>query len=148
MISGDHTANIDMPTFFSSSAQVSPVSHIPSWYNSSRIWFASQSLSHPVKIVLASRTCFGALRIRRKKATREKFEIYGQRKASRNLFLTESKSSSVALRGRVACFAQSKPSLVVAGQLAVSRTSCERWLVLLKLLFRRCRLLRRLVEAK
>ena len=61
---------------------------------------------------------------------------------------TGSKKLSVTLRGRIAYFAQSKPSLVVGGQLAVSQTTCERRLVLLKLLLHRCRLPRRLVEAK
>ena len=61
---------------------------------------------------------------------------------------TESNSSSVTLQGQIACFAESKLSLVVAGQSAVLQIPCERRLVLLELLLSRCRLTRRLIEAK
>ena len=43
---------------------------------------------------------------------------------------TESNVSSVTLWGRIACFVQSRPSLVVAGQSAVLESPCERRRVL------------------
>ena len=86
----------------------------------------SQSLSLP--FVTASEN-FGH---GRKSTTKEKYETDKQRKAQRNPFSTESKASSITLLDRIACFAQSKPSLVVAGQSAVSQTPRERRLVLSK----------------
>ena len=53
-------------------------------------------------------------------------------------FRRKVKNSSVALRGRTACFAWLKPSLVVAGQSAVQQTPSEYRVVLLELLLRRC----------
>ena len=52
-----------------------------SGYSSSRIWFASQSLSSLSKKYLASRTWFGKFQTRQKNTTREKHETYEQRKA-------------------------------------------------------------------
>ena len=83
----------------------------------------------------------------RHRNTREKYETYGQRKQSEIRFRRKVKNSSVTLRGRIACFTQLKPSLVVAGQSAVQQPPCERQLVLLKM-FRRCRLPRHLVETE
>ena len=84
----------------------------------------------------------------RKNITRENTKHTDKAKNSEIHFRRKAKNSSVTPRGRIACFARLKPSLVVAGQSAVQQTPRERRLLLLKLLLCCCRLPRRLVETE
>ena len=104
-----------------------------------------QQLAHLVCIPIA-------LASLRKKYSRLSYLLFGQdrniqekstnhmdkAKNSEIRFRRKVKNFSVALRGRTACFAWLKPSLVVAGQSAAQPTPCEYRVVLLRLLLRRC----------
>ena len=111
---------------------------------------ASQSLSHPVKTHPYLTYLLWDIADKAHKYNKRKIqEIYEQTvNATRHFSRQKSNGSSITIQGQIACFAQSKPSRVVAGQSAVQQTPCERRLVLLKMLFRRCRLHRRLLETE
>ena len=92
------------------------------------IWLAYSNLTHPRrKIFLVSCVCV----INTENFTDKKQKNTANRETKTSNLPAEMNGLFIARPGQIACFARSMPSLVVAGQSAVSRTPGERRVVLM-----------------